>query len=172
MSDTKIDHEFLSAVLHPGRIAVHASDFTTLRRFVVGLSSSHSDGATDPSVSFEDRDARHALAQAVKASPASSERTDGIDGEAIMASRLFKEPATNRNMARLASYLHDDDKSMLSSLYAQAEANGGNLEEVDKAAQALGALRMSEALLKSQTALLQSPAEGAVQSAFVPSTPA
>ena len=159
MSDTKIEHDFLQAVLHPGRTPKHAVDFNFLRDVVLAFSPSHSDGAVDPTVSFADRDARLELAKTAKAmqsfSPAGAgaqSKVGANDGKEIMKSRLFgvtsHESGTKRH--RFTEYLSGDDKNMLGDLYANAEANGVDLKEVDKLAEALGALRKSEAMLHEQ----------------------
>lgn len=164
MEDTKIDRGFLEVELDPGRGGSgHAADFGVLRELVLKFSSDYSDGAKNPDVSFADRDARAVLAQAVQAAAPFGLRQAGEsvgDGKALMSSRLFGGAAAlgaqDSGTKRLGftGYLSDDDKNMLSGLYASAQANGVDLKEVDKLAEALGALRKSEAHIKEQRQLI------------------
>ena len=158
MSDTKIDQDFLQYITSPGRRCNPAIDFGALRKLVLAFSPNHSDGATDPNVSFADRDARTALADAVAAmAPAATKMSpgapNGVDGKALMMSRLFGA-AESGGAAKhhLASFLTADDKDMLGNMYALAKANGADLSQLDKLSESLGALRQAEALMKQQNA--------------------
>jgi hypothetical protein len=147
MDDTTVDHAFLDVVLNPGRRPVHAVNFTFLRELVTAFSPAHSDGETKPNVSFADRDARSALAKAVAALPASTTRSSDVDGEALMNARLFGAQQGDAKPARFAGFLTDRDKKMLGGLYANAQASGADLKEVDKVAASLGALRQAQAIM-------------------------
>lgn len=159
MDDTTIDHGFLQVALDPGLGgSEHAVDFGALRKLVLVFSPNHSDGGRNPDVSFAARDARVALAEAVAAMAPVATKTppgapNGIDGKALMMSRLFGTGESGGAVKHpLASFLTDDDKDMLGDMYALAKANGADLSQLDKLSESLGALRQAEGLMKQQNA--------------------
>jgi hypothetical protein len=163
MDDTKIDSGFLQFVTNPGRYSRPAVDFGVLRELMVASSASNSDGGSKSGISFADRDARIELAKVVEASAPqfasnSTEKLSGIDGKAIMMSRLFGQSRSDAvtgvaNRPSFTNFLSDDDKDLLGGLYAVAKANGADLAEIDKMANALGAVRKAESLMKLQNAM-------------------
>ena len=159
MDDTTIDHGFLEVALDPGLGgSEHAVDFGSLRKLVLAFSPNHSDGGSKSNVSFADRDARLALAEAVAAMAPIATKVppgapNGVDGKALMMARLFGSGESGGAAKHpLASFLTDNDKDMLGDMYALAKANGADLSQLDKLSESLGALRQAEALMKQQNA--------------------
>lgn len=78
---------------------------------------------------------------------------------AILKSRLFDAPeGAGSKRPRFASFLTEGDTKMLGGLYADAEARGTDMKEIDKIAESLGALRKAQAAMKKQNE--QDPLKG------------
>jgi hypothetical protein len=145
ISDTKIDHGFLSQILDPGYFSTHASDFEFLQQVVFAFSASGSDGSANPNAKPVVRPKAEDFA------PIKIQTPD--DGKTLMQSRLFGIDGSGERVSpvvnsSLVSYLTGMDKAVLTQKYDQALQRGEDMTAVDKLALSLGALRMRESMLQ------------------------
>jgi hypothetical protein len=153
LRDTAIDRGFLGDLLNPERTRVPRVDFTFLRQLVVTSSRSFADGARDPDVSLQHRDARTLLAQAVATLAPALHVTEQIarnalrEGPALVRQRLLDPPmadATQPEQRLDLAHLTRQDRRVLALLYTAARSQGVELSLVDDLAHALLDLRRSE----------------------------
>lgn len=147
MGDTLIDRGFLEAVFTPTRMSVHASDFSFLEDVVYAFSASGSDGATNP-------DAKPVVRYRTEDFSPLKLDDQAIDsGSKTMLSRLSGIDLTggigtlgtlsvNEGITKLLDLLSDNDKDMLSRLYAIAQTRNEDLAKFDNIALMLGNYRM------------------------------
>lgn len=147
MGDTLIDRGFLEAVFTPTRMSVHASDFSFLEDVVYAFSASGSDGATNP-------DAKPVVRYRTEDFSPLKLDDQAIDsGSKTMLSRLSGIDLTggigtlgtlsvNEGITKLLDLLSDNDKDMLSRLYAIAQTRNEDLAKFDNIALMLGSYRM------------------------------
>ncbi len=146
MGDTLIDHGFLEAIFTPTKRSVHASDFSFLEDVVYAFSATGSDGATDPN-------AKPVVRYKAEDFPPLKLDDQAVElGSKTMRSRLSgKELAgsvgalgtlsPNENITKLLDLLSDNDKDMLSRLYAIAQSRNEDLSKFDNMALMLGSYR-------------------------------
>jgi len=147
MGDTLIDRGFLEAIFTPTRISVHASDFSFLESVVYAFSASGSDGATNPG-------ANPVVRYRTEDFPPLKLDTQTVDtSNKTMLSRLSGKDlsgnagalgtlSANGGIARLLELLSDNDKGMLSRLYAVTQIRNEDLSKIDTMAIMLGNYRM------------------------------
>lgn len=147
MGDTLIDRGFLEAVFTPTRMSVHASDFSFLEDVVYAFSASGSDGATNP-------DAKPVVRYRAEDFPPLKLDDRTVEaGSKTMLSRLLGKDLTgnvgalgalsaNEGITKLLDLLSDNDKDMLSRLYAIAQTRNEDLSKIDNMALMLGSYRM------------------------------
>jgi len=132
MGDTLIDRGFLEAVFSPTRISIHASDFSFLENVVYAFSASGSDGATDPN-------AKPVVRYKAEDFPPLKLDDQAVEsGNKTMLSRLLEKELTgstgtlgtlsaNESATKLLDLLSNNDKNMLSRLYAIAQSRNEDL---------------------------------------------
>lgn len=147
MGDTLIDRGFLEAIFSPTRISVHASDFSFLEEVVYAFSASGSDGATDP-------DAKPVVRYKAEDFPPLNLDDEAVaSGNETMLSRLLGKDVSgnigalgtlvgNEGITKLLDLLSDNDKDMISRLYAIAQSRNEEFSNIDSLAAMLGSYRM------------------------------
>ena len=152
MGDTLIDRGFLEAVFSPTRMSVHASDFSFLENIAYAFSASGSDGATDPS-------AKPVVRYNAEDFPALKLDDQALEsGGKTMLSRLSESglfrntgalgtSSANEGITKLLDLLSNDDKSMLSNLYALTQNKNEDISKLDNLALMIGSYRSIGRLL-------------------------
>lgn len=147
MGDTLIDRGFLEAVFSPTRMSVHASDFSFLENIVYAFSASGSDGAADPG-------AKPVIRYKAEDFPPLKLDDQAVEsGSKTMLSRLSENELTrsvgalgtlsaNEGITKLMDLLSNNDKDMLSRLYAIAQNRNEDLSKFDDIALMLGSYRI------------------------------
>lgn len=135
MSDTSFDRGFLLSVFTPGKMPVHASDFSFLEKAVYAFSVAGYDGSTDPDAEPVVRPKKEDF-QALVIEPESIE--SGMD---ILASRVFSdeligdsEKTANHFTMQFLEILNEKDKEFLGKLYASAQDRMEDLTPLDNLA--------------------------------------
>jgi len=147
MGDTLIDRGFLEAVFSPTRMSVHASDFSFLESVAYAFSGSGSDGATDPN-------AKPVIRYRSEDFPPLKLDDQAVEsGSKTMLSRLLEKDLSSSagalgtlsasgGITKLLGLLNDNDKDMLSRLYAVTQIRNEDLSKIDNMAIMLGSYRM------------------------------
>lgn len=147
MGDTLIDRGFLEAVFSPTRMSVHAADFSFLESVAYAFSGSGSDGATDPN-------AKPVIRYRSEDFPPLKLDDQAVEsGSKTMLSRLLEKDLSSSagalgtlsasgGITKLLGLLNDNDKDMLSRLYAVTQIRNEDLSKIDNMAIMLGSYRM------------------------------
>lgn len=165
LRDSAVDPGFVRALVDPDRNPTRAVDFAFLRRLVVALSPSQSEGV-DGKVSLGPRVARAQLAEAFArlglnaADLPSATRETLAQGRTLLKQRIAQLDANavsgNKGENPLFALLRANDRSLLGMLYLAAAQKRSDLRAVDDVARALIELRTAERAARSGTASLPS----------------
>jgi len=163
MRDTRIDHGFVAAVLHPSRLVAPRVELGLLRQVVQASSPRYASGTRDLTVSFAARDGLIALARDVRSrattllaalhtpplADASAERSaPEVRHDDASADVPVVDVRHGERLLRLEA-LPAADRAVVEHLYAHADGGRIDVREVDRLADELRVLREGEAAIAS-----------------------